>query len=163
MRNPDEVVFAILSLHWVASALRSAIEEGVPVAVILDAVTALSTAPACFVLRGCEAYEQQLSNTISEHDVLAFARGAFAQTGLFSLSAETHCAADDFFWSWDAFFRTILELNSPSEARLVQAFEAVENLPLLFVRDGPHAFLDRLRVLANAHPELRRMIHSYEV
>ncbi len=162
MRNPSEVVFAILSLHWIASSLRSAAEQGVPTSRVLHAVHELTSLPSSFVLQGCAAYERQLAYTIDEHPVLHFARGAFAHTGNETITPEVADAANDFFWAWDGFFREILKLGNPPPPRLAQAFEDVEDLPYLLLREGPEALRDALHRAPKDRPELAAMVRSYE-
>jgi len=128
---------------------------------LLDAVWALSTTPSCFVLRGSSAYAQQLSSTISAFEILAFARGAFADATLHDLDEAVEQRVDDFFWAWDSFFRAVLRNESPTREDLASTFAAVEDLPKLFIERGPDAIQDRLRALSAKHPELSPMLHSF--
>jgi len=158
MRNPGEVAFAILSVHWVASAMRSAADE--PASKLLHAIHDMTAVPSTFVLQGCASYERNLSVTIDRHTLLHFARGAYANTGNQTITPEITEFVDNFFWAWDAFLRELLKLKNPSSARIALAFEDVEYLPYLLLREGPDAVRARLADAPADRPELQAMIRN---
>ena len=161
MRNPSEVAFAILSLHWIATALRGAAEQGTPVSRLLHAVHDLTPMPAAFVLQGCGVYERGLSDILDDHEILHFARGAFANTGNEEITPQVNEEVDDFFWAWDAFFRAVLTLPEPSPEDLGRAFEDVEDLPYVLLREGPIAVRQVLEGWPQERPELAALRRTF--